>query len=138
MRLGRASAYAVLATVHIAERAADGPTPVRDIAAACHIPLFHLQKILQLMVHARILASERGPGGGFALRRAPEQITLLEIVEAIDGRIVGEITGPVNGKKLARTILQATVDNVARHARTLLSQSTVYDLMEPAPTAKLP
>lgn len=134
VRLGRASAYAVLATVHIAEQGRKGPMPVRAISDTCNIPLAHLQKLLQQLVRARILASERGPSGGFELRRPADQITLLDVVEAIDGPILGEVAGAsgVDGKRSARQALQNAVNDVARHTKAVLKKASVRDLMSSA------
>lgn len=131
MRLGKASAFGVFATVHIAEHAEECPVPAKDISAACGIPLAHLNKILQQLVRSRILRSERGPSGGFSLRSPPSKITLLEIVEAIDGPIVGDLEGQqmVIAKQVAKQKVQGTCNEVARHARSLLQKHTISDLV---------
>ena len=51
------------------------------------IPKSFLAKIFQDLARAGILRSQRGAGGGFLLARSPDEITILEIIEAIDGRI---------------------------------------------------
>lgn len=130
MRLGRAAAYAVLATTHLAEHANGTPVQGRDIASACEIPPGHLLKILQQLVRAQILASERGPAGGFVLRRPAPQITLLEIIEAIDGPISGELQlrGVAAAKEAARGRLERACRDVADYARALLMKTSVADL----------
>ena len=55
------------------------------IAAATHIPEAYLAKILQLLVKARLIRSRPGVHGGFELSRAPSGISMLEVIEAIDG-----------------------------------------------------
>ena len=84
MRLGKASSYGILATLHIAKVAKQDPIQGREIADACGIPGEYLLKILQQLARLRILSSERGRGGGFTLAKAPSQTTLLEIIEAIE------------------------------------------------------
>ena len=101
MRLGRAAAYAVFATTHLAERGQATPVQGRDIAESCGVPAGHLLKILQQLVRAQVLGSERGPAGGFVLRKQPGEITLLEIVEAIEGPINGDLH---HGTWLPRTL----------------------------------
>jgi Rrf2 family protein len=137
MRLGRAVSYAVLATVHLAENANGRPIQGRDIAAACGLPAGHLLKILQQLVRAQILSSERGPAGGFVLRKPPNEITLLEIVEAIDGPITGDL--PLRqvspAKESARARLEQTCREVAQHARTMLAQTVVSELVRGQPEA---
>jgi len=130
MRLGRASAYAVLALTHLAEHENGVPIQGRDIAAACAVPPGHLLKILQQLVRAQLLSSERGPSGGFALRKPANEITLLDVIEAIDGPICGDLlmrnAGSGKGPALGR--LEQACREVAEFARTRLAQTVIADL----------
>lgn len=56
-----------------------------EIASEQDIPKHFLSKILQLLVKHKLLISMKGPNGGFRLSRPPEEITLIEVVDAIDG-----------------------------------------------------
>ena len=131
MRLGRAAAYAVLATAHLAEHTNGVPIQGRDIAGACGIPSGHLLKILQQLVRAQILSSERGPAGGFVLRKPADEITLLEIVEAIEGPISGDLMlrNVADEKERTRERLESTCQNVADYARGLLGKTIITDLV---------
>lgn len=130
MRLSRAAAYGIYATTHIAEKAKDSPIPGQDIAATCSIPPGHLLKVLQQLVKSRILSSERGPSGGFALRKPANKITMLEIVESIEGPIDGEIGGfdDITSKNRAKGVSKKVCDDVAKSARNILAKTTVSDL----------
>ena len=130
MRLGRAAAYAVLATTHLAQRSNGSPVQGKDIAESCGIPSGHLLKILQQLVRAQILSSERGPAGGFILRRPPGEITVLEIIEAIEGPISGELQlrNVALGKQHVREMLEETCQNVAGYAKSVLAKMVVADL----------
>ena len=131
MRLGRAAAYAVFATAHLAENANGSPIQGRDIAESCGIPPGHLLKILQQLVRAQILSSERGPAGGFVLRKPAEDITLLEIVEAIEGPISGDLLlrNTAAGKERTRVRLEQACQNVAEYAKSLLSNTHISDVL---------
>lgn len=59
---------------------------LRDILEGTDLPQHFVGKIFQTLVRAEILVSAKGRGGGFALKRAPTEITLRQIVEAIDGQ----------------------------------------------------
>lgn len=59
---------------------------LRDILEGTDLPQHFVGKIFQTLVRADILVSAKGRGGGFALRKPPEEITLRHIVEAIDGQ----------------------------------------------------
>jgi Rrf2 family protein len=131
MRLSRASSYGVFATVHIAEKEKDAPIPGQDIAKSCSIPPGHLLKVLQQLVKSRILSSERGPSGGFALRRPANKITMLDIIESIEGPIEGEFGGmdDVTSKARAKNGVQKVCDDVANFTRNHLRKTTVSDLI---------
>ena len=64
------------------------PTSVRDIAERTGLPQPYLEQILLALKGAGLVRSKRGVGGGYVLARAPEQITLADIVSAVDGPIV--------------------------------------------------
>lgn len=63
----------------------DTPVPTGALAAFYELPPAYLNKLLQALVRAGILASTSGPRGGFQLARAPEAVSLLDIVAAIEG-----------------------------------------------------
>lgn len=89
MIISQACKYGLRAMVYLAEHGAQ-PVLSRDIARELRIPEHFLAKILQDLSKNRLLDSFKGRGGGFCLARAPDQITLLEVVEAIDGPDFGQ------------------------------------------------
>jgi Rrf2 family protein len=66
----------------------EGPTSVRDIAERTGLPQPYLEQILLALKGAGLVRSKRGVGGGYVLARPPAEITLGEIVSAVDGPIV--------------------------------------------------
>src|SRR5437879_10855531 len=66
----------------------EGPTSVRDIAERTGLPQPYLEQILLALKGAGLVRSKRGVGGGYVLARPPSEITLGEIVSAVDGPIV--------------------------------------------------
>jgi Rrf2 family iron-sulfur cluster assembly transcriptional regulator len=131
VRLGKAAAYAVFAAVHIAERGKEGPISGDQIAAACNISFNHLMKLLQRMVRARILHSERGPHGGFRLLKPPSKVTVLDVIEAVDGPVDGDATlgSEVRGKGRAKQIIRSQCNDVAKYTRSVLSKTSLNDLI---------
>ena len=85
MRLSRTVEYAVQAAVHLAKADSDEPVSCRRLAESEGLPERFLLQILRSLVTHGILRSTRGVEGGYALARAPKDITLLNIIEAIDG-----------------------------------------------------
>ncbi len=95
MRLSTRGRYAVMAMVEMAVReargecAADGkPVTLGDIAAAQHLSVAYLEQLFGRLRRAGLVASARGPGGGYRLARPAAEIPIAEVVEAADEPIV--------------------------------------------------
>ncbi len=85
MIYSRSAEYAIRAFVHLAALPPRKYALAKKIAAATAIPSPFLSKILQDMARDGLLKSSKGPGGGFRLNQPPEEISMLRIVEAVDG-----------------------------------------------------
>jgi Rrf2 family protein len=77
--------YALQAVVYLALKPTGEMTSIRDLASKLEIPYHFLAKIFQGLSRKGLLASRKGPTGGFALGMPAKEITLYHIVEAIDG-----------------------------------------------------
>jgi Rrf2 family nitric oxide-sensitive transcriptional repressor len=75
--------YALRAVVHLAIHSPK-PQKTQDIAAATQVPSAYLSKVLQGLREKEIVHLQRGIGGGVSLTRIPEQITILDVVNAVD------------------------------------------------------
>ena len=119
MKLTRASSYALHAVAFMAVQKHDRPVASHNIAQARGIPERFLLKVLKPLVSARVLLSIKGPNGGYRLARQPADISMLEILEAVDGPIRGqapfseENNGPLNHKLEA--ICKQSADQVRKH-----------------------
>ena len=80
--------YALAAVAYITENYQDGPVLSARISKKYDIPQEYLLRILQRLVKAQILISKRGQRGGFTLARDPKEITMLQIIEAVDGPLM--------------------------------------------------
>ncbi len=89
MKLSRASSYALHAVVHMASQKKNEPIASHTIAHARGIPDRFLLKVLKYLVTAQVLSSVKGPNGGYRLARPANEISMLEILEAVDGPIRG-------------------------------------------------
>ena len=85
MKISRSTGYALVAVGYIAQNYQQGAVLAARVAKEYNIPLEYLLKILQQLVRANVLRSKRGPRGGFFLARDAEGISMLEIIEAVDG-----------------------------------------------------
>jgi Rrf2 family protein len=87
MQLTRAADYAVRVMIHLAA-IPPGTRVNRDsLAVASEVPTHFLSKVLQVLVRARLIVAHRGASGGFALAVPAEQVSLLRVVEAVEGPI---------------------------------------------------
>jgi Rrf2 family protein len=122
MKLSRASSYAIHALAYLAESGNGKLTHAEAIAKARGLPNVFLRKCMGSLELAGILRSQRGPTGGYRLARQPEAITLLDVIEAVDGPIQGKVHMDVKGK------LQAVVDGIAEGTRSELGKVTLAEL----------
>ena len=83
--LSRSCQYAVQAVVHLAKQPEGRYTLIRNISDELDIPHHYLGKIMQTLVKAGILSSLKGPKGGLTLAKKASELTLLDVVFAIDG-----------------------------------------------------
>lgn len=89
MKLTRASTYALHAVAYMAGQKTRTPVASHIIAQDRGIPERFLLKVLKPLVSAQILNSIKGPNGGYHLAKGPNEVTMLDIVEAVDGPIRG-------------------------------------------------
>src|SRR5947209_20578747 len=92
MKLTRAASYAIHALVFMANQKHNRPVASHNIAKARGIPERFLLKVLKPLVSVRVLMSIKGPNGGYRLARPASEVTLLEVIEAVDGPIQGQNT----------------------------------------------
>jgi Rrf2 family protein len=103
MRVSAKADYALRAVLELAAAQGEGPIKGERIAQAQDIPLKFLENILLELRHDGLVASQRGTEGGYWLARPPEEITLAEVIRAVDGPLANvrgarpenvEYTGP--------------------------------------------
>jgi len=90
MKLSRSSEYALMGVAYIALNQKSRPVLASRIAEEYGIPVEYLLKILQQLVRTGVLISKRGPRGGFTLAKPANKVSLVEIIEAVEGPIRGE------------------------------------------------
>ncbi len=87
MKLSKKGEYALRALIDLAMNADRGVAQARDVARQENIPVKFLEQILLSLKNAGLLQSRRGVGGGYALARPPDQITLGEVIRLLEGPI---------------------------------------------------
>ncbi|HEY8466709.1 MAG TPA: Rrf2 family transcriptional regulator [Solirubrobacterales bacterium] len=112
------SRYAVLALAELA-LSGPGPVPIAQIAERRGMPLQFLEQLFSTLRRAGLLNSQRGVKGGYTLARPAEEITVLEVVQALDGK-VGEEAKEAGGiweegvEALRAVFSSTTIADIAR------------------------
>lgn len=130
MRISRSTGYAMLALGYIAENKSKKVILSQDIAKKYDIPLEYLLKLLQQLVKANILHSKRGPHGGFSLVRSPQQVSILQIIEAIDGPFVSHssLFEQTSGEKIG-TQVDKLYDKALSQAKAVFEKAKLSSLI---------
>jgi DNA-binding IscR family transcriptional regulator len=110
------SPYALSALVELSHHGDRGPVPIAELARRREIPVQFLEQLFATLRRAGVLRSQRGVKGGYSFARSPVDITVLELVELLDGPVGADATG--------------VFADAAQAARSVLSQSTVGEIAE--------
>lgn len=130
MKLSRTVAYAVRATLQLAQLETKGPVPCSKLANAGKMPERFLLQILRNLVTHGILRSTRGVDGGYALVRPADQISLLEVIEAIEGPYDATLEMGEGLSPDAQQKLQEALTGVTRSTRKQLEAIKLSQLLQ--------
>jgi Rrf2 family protein len=133
MKLSRTVAYALQAMLQLAETNSKGPVPCSKLAADGGMPERFLLQILRSLVTHGILQSTRGVEGGYMLVRPPDEISVLEIIEAIDGPMGSHFHAGEGLDMAAHERLSSALQDVATLARRQLESIKLAQIVG-APT----
>jgi Rrf2 family cysteine metabolism transcriptional repressor len=109
------SPYAVQALAELG-RSGEGPVPIGELARRREIPVQFLEQLFAVLRRAGLLRSQRGVKGGYSFARPPSEITVLEVVEVLDGPL---------GRDSAGIFADA-----AEAARKVFAETTIADIIE--------
>ena len=138
MRISRASTYAILAAVQLSDAPASPPVPCSQLAQLGDMPERFLLQVLRNLVNEGILKSTRGVDGGYRLAKPLSQITLLDIVEAIDGPIQPELPQIAGLAPPSQRRLAEVLGDISDDAKRRLGGITLSQLKPAANTANVP
>ena len=114
------SPYALLALAELGRSAGAGPVPIGDLAKRRDVPVQFLEQLFAVLRRAGVLRSQRGVKGGYMFAREPSAVTVLEIVELLDGPLGRDSQGVfAEAAGAARKVLEETTiaDVIEREAR---------------------
>jgi Rrf2 family transcriptional regulator, cysteine metabolism repressor len=110
------SPYALQALAELGRLGGSGPVPIGELARRRDIPVQFLEQLFAVLRRAGVLRSQRGVKGGYSFARDPSRITVLELVELLDGTFGAGSEGVFADAAVA--------------ARAVLEQTTVADVIE--------
>jgi Rrf2 family protein len=110
------SPYALRALVELARLGGGGPVPIGELAKRRDIPVQFLEQLFAVLRRAGILKSQRGVKGGYSFARDPSEVTVIEVVELLDGPVGAGAEG--------------LFADAAEAARAVLAGATVADIVE--------
>src|SRR6201747_1843972 len=103
------SPYALQALTELGRAASSGPIPIGELARRRDIPVQFLEQLFATLRRSGVLRSQRGVKGGYTFAKAPADITVLEIVELLDGPFGRDAEGIFGeAAAAARAVMQAT------------------------------
>jgi Rrf2 family cysteine metabolism transcriptional repressor len=109
------SPYALSALVELHRQGTAGPVPIAELARRREIPVQFLEQLFATLRRAGILRSQRGVKGGYTLARPADEVTVLELVELLDGPVGSSSSGVFAQAAQAASVVlaEATVASVA-------------------------
>jgi Rrf2 family cysteine metabolism transcriptional repressor len=110
------SPYAVLALAELGRSAGSGPVPIGELARKRDVPVQFLEQLFAALRRAGVISSQRGVKGGYRFAREPSTVSVLEIVELLDGPLGRDSEG--------------VFADAAQAARKVLAQTTIADVIE--------
>ena len=130
MKLTKAATQAVFALAYLYDKQTGGITQAKPVAGHLAIPTESALKILQLLARQKLIESQLGRGGGYRLSRDAQSITLLDVVEAIDGPIAAQVPLHSTAEHLAPSgqRLRAICEQAAGRIRAELARVTIAEL----------
>ncbi len=110
------SPYAIRALIELGRATDDAPVPIGELARRRDIPVQFLEQLFATLRRAGVLRSQRGVKGGYTFARDPSTVTVLEVVELLDGPL---------GRDAEGIFAEAT-----EAARTVLASATIAELVQ--------
>jgi len=129
MKISRSTGYGLLAAGYIAKNEKEGIVLSQTISKEYDIPLEYLLKILQQLVRANLLRSKRGPRGGFVLAKAANKITMLEIIEAVDGPMMSQLNLEEHAKGKFSSKAEKAYEQGLSAARNVYQRVTLASML---------
>lgn len=132
MKLSTRGRYATRALLELALRPGDNPATLKDIAQRQEISIRYLEHLITPLVAAGIVRSMRGPKGGIALARSPQEIRLSEVIQLLEGSTapVECLDNPAGCARSATCVTRDVWGELRKAMDNVLDSTTIADLVE--------
>lgn len=132
MKFSTRGRYGLRALLDLAVHGGNGLVPLKDIARREEISLHYLERLMARLIAAGLVSSVRGRGGGVALSRAPADIRLSEVIEALEGSIaLAECADdPSCCSRSALCVSREVWNDMKKAMIEVLDSTTLQDLIE--------
>jgi len=122
--------YAIHGLIYLARTGGEKAVLLADIASAVKVPKEYLRKIFQMLTRARLVAGRRGAGGGYRLALPADELTLRQVVEAVEGSL--PLYGCLHMRRHCELALSCPVQKAFDEARQKMAETlqgtTIADL----------
>src|SRR5216684_2424406 len=133
LRLSKKADYALMAMKHLALRGDCGSSSAREIAEQYDIPIELLAKVLQRLVRRGLLASHQGTRGGYQLARTPAQISVADVIQAIEVTVTACSTDEGTCEQFAKCNVRDPLWRVRERILSALGECTIAELAAEPP-----
>src|SRR5258707_3311953 len=136
LRLSKKADYALMAMKHLAVRGDRASSSAREIAALYNIPIELMAKVLQRLVRRGLLASHQGTRGGYQLARRPAQISVADVIQAIEGPVTVTACSTNDGQceQFSKCNVRDPLYRVRDRILAALGECTIAELAADPPT----
>ena len=142
LRLSKKADYALIAMKHLALRGDRGSSSAREIAGLYDIPIELMAKVLQRLVRRGLLISQQGTRGGYHLSRPPVQISVADVIQAIEGPVTVTACSTDEGQceQFSKCNVRDPLYRVRERILAALGECTIAELAAdpPAPAPARP
>lgn len=131
MKLTTKGRYAVTAMLDVAMHSAEGPVTLAEIAERQHLSLSYLEQLFARLRRKGLVRSVRGPGGGYRLGSRPEQISVADVILAVDEPVdVTRCGGKANCHRNSRCLTHDLWTELSQQLQDYLSQRSLMDVLQ--------
>ena len=131
MKLTSKGRYAVTAILDLAFHSQAGPVSLSQVSRRQDLSLSYLEQLFTRLRKEKLVRSTRGPGGGYSLERPPEDITIAEIIAAVDEDMdTTRCSGEINCQDGKQCLSHELWDELSQQIYLFLKEISLRDLME--------